>query len=147
MGAQQKVLKGSVLKVDETYGIVVGWAITCTKDGEPYYDLNVDRDGAYKGQHVPEHIPEGEMFKAALDFAEQSSRPGNEMHVGANKGEYVFLFPLTADIAKALEIETKFTGLLVGFKPPEDVLEKFRTGEYTGFSIEGWHEDSELVDA
>lgn len=142
----EQVYKASVFKVDDALGIVFGWAITCTKDGHPYYDLNIDREGALKGERVPEHIPEDEMVKSAVDFMESTERPGNEMHVGADKGQYVFMFPMTADMAKALEIETKTTGLLVGYKPPADVLAKFKSGEYTGFSIEGWHEDSELVD-
>lgn len=145
--AQEKVLKGNVLKVDDALGIVVGWAITCTKDGQPYYDLNIDREGTFKGQRIPEHISEQEMFKAALEFGQSANRPGNEMHDGPDKGEYVFLFPMTSDVAKALGIETSQTGLLVGYKPPADVLAKFKSGEYTGFSIEGWHEESELVDA
>lgn len=146
MGVEQKVLKGSVLKIDEGLGLVFGWAIICTQKGEPYYDLNVDRDGALKGQRVPEHISEDEMLKAALDFSENTERPGNEMHVSADKGQHVFLFPMTADIAKALDIQTDTTGLLVAYKPPEDVLTKFKSGEYTGFSIEGWHNESELID-
>lgn len=140
------VQKASVLKVDEGLGIVYGWAITCTKGGEPYYDLNIDRDGALKGQRVPEHIPEDVMVKAAADFMESTNRPGNEMHMGEDKGQYLFMFPLTTDLAKGLGIETDTTGLLVGYKPPADVLAKFKSGEYTGFSIEGWHENSELLD-
>lgn len=144
--AEQVLKSEQVLKVDEQLGLVFGWAIVCTDKGEPYYDLNVDRDGAFKGQRVPEHISETVMLKAALDFAEQAERPGNIMHVGPDSGAHVFLFPLTGDIAKALGIQTEKTGLLVAYKPEPEVLEKFKSGEFTGFSIQGWHENSELID-
>lgn len=147
MSGAQQVRKANVVKVEPALGLVFGWAIVCKQDGEDYYDLNVDRDGAYKGQRVPEHIPEDVMLKAALDFAETAERPGNEMHVGPECGQHVFIFPMTTDIAKALDIDTKKTGLLVAYKPPADVLQKFIDGTYTGFSIEGWHNGSELLDA
>ena len=56
---------------------------------------------------------------------------------GDDTGTYYFMFPLTEDIAKALEIETKRTGLLVAYKPEPEVLAKFADGTYTGFSMEG----------
>lgn len=141
------IRKASVFKVDDGLGLVFGWAVVSTENGEPYYDLNVDRDGTYKGQKIPENIPEDEMLKMALDFSENTDCPGNDMHEGPNVGKHVFLFPMTADIAKALDIETKKTGLLICYKPPPDILAKFKSGEYTGFSIEGIHVNSELIDA
>jgi hypothetical protein len=143
----ETVSKATVLKVDEGLGLVFGWAIVCTENGEPYFDLNVDREGTFKGEKIPENIPEDEMLKSALQFAEETECPANEMHVGADKGSHVFLFPLTSDIAKALDIETKKTGLLIAYKPPADVLAKFKDGTYTGFSIQGHHVNSELIDA
>lgn len=125
-----------VIKIDEELGLVFGWAIICKIDGEDYYDKNIDRDGPFKGERVPEHIPESTMLKAASSFME-TARPGNEMHSGPDRGQHVFAFPLTTEIAKALGIKTKTTGLLVAYKPPSDVLEKFKDGTYTGFSIEG----------
>jgi hypothetical protein len=141
------VTKAAVLKVDEGLGLVFGWAVVCTEKGEDYFDLNVDRDGPHKGKRIPENIPEDEMLKMALDFSENTDCPGNEMHDGPNIGKHVFLFPLTADIAKALNIVTEKTGLLIAYKPSPEVLAKFKSGEYTGFSIEGNHVNSELLDA
>lgn len=135
-------------QISDELGIVVGWAITCTKGGQPYYDLNVDREGALKGQRVPEHISHAEMMKAAADFAEETDAPGNVMHAGPDVGKFVFMFPFDNDIYKALfntTLDAPITGLAVGYKPPADVLAKFKSGELTGFSIEGWHEGSELV--
>jgi hypothetical protein len=121
-----------ICKVDESLGLVMGFAIICKVNGEPYYDLNRDPNGTV----VPEHIPEDAMLKAATDFMEHS-RLGNEMHSGPDKGTYVFAFPLTTEIAKAMGIATFTTGLLVAYKPPPDVFAKFLSGEYRGFSIEG----------
>jgi hypothetical protein len=83
------------------------------------------------------------MLKAAAGFMETPDRPGNEMHAGPETGSFVFAFPLTADVAKAMGIETERTGLMVGYKPSPDVLAKFRDGTYSGFSVEGFRTASE----
>ncbi len=114
-----------VVKVDEVLGLVMGFAIVCEEEGEPYFDVQGD------------HIPEDSMLKAALDFME-NSRTVKEMHVGASKGTVVFAWPMTTDIAKAFGIVTNRTGLMVALRPSDDaMLEKFRDGTYTGFSIGG----------
>ena len=128
-----KIASSEIMKVDTGLGLVFGFAIVCKKDGEDYYDLNIDKGS---GRRVPEHITEEAMLKGAADFAE-TARPGNEMHDGEDTGTYVFLFPLTTEIAKALDITTTRTGLLVAYKPTPEVLKKFADGTYTGFSMEG----------
>lgn len=110
------------------HGLVLGWAMICKVDGVDYWDVQEN------------HIPEHGMLDALIDFAE-NSRMAKEMHSGAQAGEYIFMFPLTTDIAKALGITTKNTGALIGYKPPAGVLAKFKSGEYTGFSIGGHHVD------
>lgn len=133
-----KIVKvNDVLSVDEEHGLVIGWAIVCKVDGEDYYDLNIDAEGVHKGKAVPEHITEDCMFKAAAEAVEAGQLPGNDMHDGPDVGTYHFMFPMTTEIAKALDIVTKRTGLLVGYKPTPEVLAKFKNGTYTGFSIEG----------
>lgn len=122
-----------IAKIDENLGLVFGWAIVCKIGGEDYYDLNVDRN---TGERVPEHIPEDAMLKAASDFM-SNSRAGNEMHAGPATGTYVFAFPLTTDISKAMGIDTHKTGLMVAYKPSAEVLKKYVDGTYKGFSIEG----------
>jgi hypothetical protein len=114
----------SVCKVDDSLGLVFGWAIVCTKGGEPYFDTQDD------------NIPEDSMLKAAADFM-QNSRVAKDMHQGDEIGPIVFAFPMTADIAKSLDIQTDTTGLLIAMKPPADILSKFKSQEYTGFSIGG----------
>ncbi len=124
------------IKVDESLGLILGWAIICKKDGEEFFDSQGD------------HIPEQSMLEAATDFM-KNSREAKEMHDSDESlpGSVVFAFPMTSDIAKSFGIETKQTGLIIAMKPEsEEVLEKFRSGEYTGFSIGGKRiEDEELA--
>ena len=130
----EKRVYAEVTKVDEDLGLVMGFAIVCTEDGDPYFDVQGD------------HIPEDSMLKAATDFMIHS-RVAKEMHTGDAAGSVVFAFPLTADIAESMGITTKKTGLMIAMKPDEDMLEKFRSGEYTGFSIGGVRvEDEEVTD-
>lgn len=117
-------IKAEVAKVDEELGLVFGFAIVSKVDGEPYFDVQGD------------HIPEDAMLRAATDFM-LHSRVAKEMHDGEQVGEIIFAFPLTTEVAKAMEIETLKTGLMVAMKPSPGVLEKYRSGEYKGFSIGG----------
>lgn len=114
-----------ILKVDDALGLVFGFAMICKEDGEPHFDLQGD------------HIPESVMLEGSFDFA-KSNRVAKEMHEGEQIGDITFMFPLTSDIAKSLNIVTKHTGLLIAMKPDSpEVLQKFVSGEYTGFSIGG----------
>ena len=125
-----------VVKVDGDLGLVMGYAIVCTEEGEPYFDKQGD------------HIPDESMLEAALDFME-NSRVAGEMHSSDSRGTVVFAWPLTADVAKAFGIVTNRTGLMVALRPSDDeMLDKFRDGTYTGFSIGGRRiEDEEVDDA
>ena len=114
-----------ILKVDTELGLVFGYAIVCKKNGEDYFDLQGD------------HIPEASMLEAALDFAE-NSQVAKEMHDDAERGTTPFLFPMTTEIAKAYGVEDiPQTGLMFAMKPDDAMLEKFKSGELTGFSIGG----------
>ena len=126
-------LRAEVVKVDATLGLIMGYAIICTEEGEPYFDLQGD------------HVPEDAMLKAALDFME-NSRVAKEMHDGDQVGTVVFAWPMTADIAKAFDILTRRTGLMVAVRPSDKgMLEKFQLGELTGFSIGGTRGEDEEV--
>ncbi len=124
-----------VLKVDEGHGLVFGYAIVCKKDGADYFDLQDD------------HIPEDAMLDASVDYMIKY-RTAKEMHVGGDlPGSIVFAFPLTTDIAKAFKIETNTTGLMIAMKPDDPaVLAKFKSGEYTGFSMGGTRVTDEHVE-
>ena len=127
-------IRAKIAKVDEELGLVMGFGIVCTENGEPYFDLQGD------------HIPEDAMLKASLDFME-NSQVAKEMHTGDQTGKIVFAFPMTADIAKAFGIETEKTGLMIAVKPDADMLQKFKDGTLTGFSIGGSRgEDEDVTD-
>lgn len=126
--------KAEVYKVDEELGLVFGWGLVSNVNGEPFFDSQGD------------HIPEDAMLKAAADFM-LDGRVAKEMHTGESKGTVLFAWPLTADIAKAMGIESKFTGLMIAMKPSSpEILEKFKSGEYAGFSIGGKRITDEDVD-
>lgn len=114
-----------VAKVDNSLGLVFGYAIVCMKNGERYFDLQ------------DEHVPEGVMLEMAADFM-KNSREARAMHGEDAIGEVVFAFPLTTEVAKALDIEAEQTGLLIGMAPNAESLKKFDDGEFTGFSIGGY---------
>lgn len=120
-----------ILKVDTGLGLIFGFSIICKVDGEEFWDSD------------NEHFEERAMLEASTDFA-KSSRVACVMHsrdVNGNPvqdGGVVHTFPLTTEIAKALDIVTKHTGLLVALAPDNpETLEKASNGEFTGFSIGG----------
>lgn len=125
MEPMTKKFECQVSKVDKGLGLVFGYAVICTENGKRYFDL----------QH--EHIPESVMMDFSADFM-RNSRTAKAMHGGDAIGNVVFAFPLTAEVAKALNITTKQTGLLVGMSPNQENLAKFDSGEFTGFSIGGF---------
>jgi hypothetical protein len=124
----EKQVYAKVHKVDDDLGLVFGWAIVCKQNGELFIDSQND------------HIPEDSMLKAAADFM-KNSRAAVDMHDPANAtldGSILFAFPLTAEIAKSFGIVCGTSGLMIAMQPENDeVLTKFKTGEYTGFSIGG----------
>lgn len=131
-------VNAEICKVDAELGLVLGWAIICKKGGENYFDLQDD------------HITEKAMVETSLDFM-LNSRMAKDMHTkgddGVLPGSIVFAFPMTTDVAKAFGMEVPCTGLMIGMKPDSDeILQKFKSGVYTGFSIGGSRIEDEEVD-
>ena len=128
-----KSIDVEVAKVDSSLGIVFGFAIVCKQDGEEYFDTQGD------------HIPEDAMLEATADFM-SGKRVAKDMHAGAKVGQVVYGFPLTLEIAKSLGVDTTRTGFVVGMKVEDkSMLTKFKTGEYTGFSIGGKRQVDRVV--
>ena len=125
----EKVSKSAEVKVLKVGGdnIVYGFAIVCTQDFDPYYDLQGD------------HIPEAVMTKASTEFMATTKRDVKEMHLGVCKGQIVHSLPLTSDLAVALGLgEIDRTGWIIGMQPADPaIIEKFADGTLTGFSIGG----------
>lgn len=128
-----------VLKVDDELGLVFGWGIISKVDDEPYFDTQGD------------HIPEDAMLKATSEFM-FDVRTAGDMHArnddgsAVGKGTIVHSMPLTKELAEAFGLVTTKTGWLIGMKPETDMLEKFRDGTYTGFSIGGFRGDDEVLE-
>lgn len=131
--ADVRKIEVQVCKVDQKLGLVFGYAIVCKVDGNDYYDSgSLDEDG----QVYRDHIPEQDMLEAVTDFM-RDARVAKVQHEGGQRGLVVHSFPLTTDIAKALDISPRMTGWLVAMQPDPDMLAKFASGELTGFSIGG----------
>lgn len=127
------LVTGEVTKVSEELGLVFGWAIVSTVDGQPYFDLQGD------------HIPDATVLKASTEFM-ASLRVAKEMHVGGARGEVIHSMPLTAEVAAAFGITCKRTGLMIAMRPDAEMLAKFKSGELRGFSIGGRRGDDEPVE-
>ena len=129
------ITNSKIIKVDKKLGLVMGWAIVSKIEGKEYFDLQGD------------HIPEDSMLEASLKFM-KGARILGDMHEKAEGGTVVFAWPMTGEIAKSFGIKTDTTGLMIAIKPEsKEMLAKFESGEYTGFSIGGKRvEDEEIVD-
>ena len=125
------VSKTNVCKVDESLGLVFGYAMVCKIGGEDHFDTQGD------------HIPEDTMLKVLKKFMDRDDFAG-DMHTRdaegnpVREGKILFAFPMTTDIAKALGITVQQTGAIIAMKPDSpEILAKFVSGERTGFSIGG----------
>ncbi|MEJ2123660.1 MAG: XkdF-like putative serine protease domain-containing protein [Alphaproteobacteria bacterium] len=140
MSKNEKHIIAKVSSVSDELGIIFGWAIISKIKGEPYFDLQGD------------HIPEKTVLKAGAKFM-AGDRLAADMHQWKDDtpvkiGNVIFAFPLTGEIAKAMSISTGISGLMVGMKVDDPaVLKKFKSGEYTGFSIGGYRlKDEDILD-
>ena len=123
-----------VEKVDTQLGIVFGFAMICKIHGQEYYDKQDD------------HIVESAMLEASAKYM-AGNRVAKVMHQGEPVGQVIFGFPLTEEIAKALDITTPRTGFIMGMKPEsDDILDKYAKGIFTGFSIGGRRIEEEIIE-
>ena len=128
----EKFFEPKIVKQDDELGLAIGFAIVSKKGGEDYYDT--------QGHNVPDDV----VMKMGLDFA-LHYRVAGEMHKDV-AGTVPFIFPLTEDVAKALEIETSQYGLIIGMQPSPEVYAKVKSGDYAGFSIGGTLKDYEVIE-
>ena len=124
--SQDNVFKAdiSVTDVNESLGIVFGWGMITDVNNEPYYDTD--------NLHINSNL----MVKATSGFMEKS-RTSNDSHTDSDIGVVIHSFPLSKEIATSMGVTSNINGWMVGVKPNKDILQKFVSGEYTGFSIEG----------
>ena len=127
-------LFAKVEKVEKSLGLIIGKAIVCSRDGEPYYDRQGDL------------IPEDAMLKAAFEFM-RNSRVASINHSGEVIGNFLFAMPLTKEVDEALGIIKNWTGLVVGAHiEDKEVLKLIEDGKISGFSIGGIRIEDEEVE-
>lgn len=117
--------KAIIVKADDEQRMAYGWASVISVGGEPVVDTQGDV------------IEPDVMLKAATEFM-ADARLAKAMHKGDGIGEVLHSFPLTAELAKSLGIETDREGWIVGVKVhSEDVWKRVKSGELQAFSIGG----------
>lgn len=118
-----------VAKLSDELGLVFGWALTTKANGVDYFDLQGDA------------ILEDDLIKIAAEWMSDGGA-ADTMHDREQDGRAVFCMPMTTEVAKAVYGESiggelGTYGLLVAIKPSAEDFAKFKTGELTGFSIDG----------
>ena len=121
-----------VLKTDSTSPLVYGWGSICkVRDASGALVDYRDTDN--------EEFPEDVTEAAWRDFM-LNSRQMDVQHDEQPMGRVVYAMPMTEDIAKAFGVLDALdrTGVMVGVQIDDPALiAKFRSGDYTGFSIGG----------
>lgn len=110
--------------------LVYGWAMVNKirgEDGEltPYLDTD------------NEYFPEEVSFKAFEEYM-TGDRLVDNIHDEKPIGQIVFAFPMITEIADAFGLTEHLpqTGIIVGMRVDDpEILKKYESGEYTGFSI------------
>ena len=114
-----------IIKSDTERRIVWGWASVISENGDPIVDTQGD------------YIPAEEMEKMADQFM-TDVRVAKAMHRGSQIGEVIHSFPMTKEIAKAFDLDSKYEGWIIGMKVHDDEMwAKVKSGEYGAFSIGG----------
>lgn len=119
-----------VLKTVAKNKLVYGWAMVNKVRNEndelvDYFDTD------------NEHFPEDITLEAFEEFM-TGDRLVDNIHDEKPIGQIVFGFPMISDIAEAFGILDKLpqTGIIVGMRVDNaEILAKYESGEYTGFSI------------
>lgn len=110
--------------------LVYGWAMVNKirgEDGElvPYLDTD------------NEYFPEEVSLKAFEEYM-TGDRLVDNIHDEKPIGQIVFAFPMITEIADAFGLTEHLpqTGIIVGMRVDDpEILKKYESGEYTGFSI------------
>ena len=127
-------MSDNVIKVDAERRLVFGWAppgrlwlgAAIIIGAEEYFDTD--------NQHIPESV----TLDAWADFM-RNGRVNKAMHSGDQVGDVAFAFPAYDDIFKSLGLQIgDQSGIIVGvYVQDDDVLNKYHTGVYKGFSVGG----------
>jgi hypothetical protein len=117
-----------VTKLDESLGLVFGWAMAGTLDGgkTPHVDLQNDAID----------VNSTDFMKACAEFME-SGAASDVNHDENTDGRIVFAMPLVKEVNAALGIKSDVEGLAVAMKPSPETFKRFVSGELAAFSIGG----------
>ena len=131
-----KDLACTVAKVDESLGLVFGWAMASSIDGgeTPHVDHQddaIDMSG-------------DDFIKACVEFMETGAA-ADVMHDGKRDGRVVFAMPLIKQVKDALGIKSDVEGFAIAMKPSPATFKRFQSGELRAFSIGGLGEREPLV--
>jgi hypothetical protein len=114
-------------KVDETLGVVFGYAFATTLDGGKSAHVDLQDDAIVGGD---------ELIKVALGFVEAGAQ-SDVMHNEKRDGYCPFVMPLNAETKKAFKLAGDVEGVAIGMKPSAETFKRFQSGELQGFSIGG----------
>lgn len=113
-----------VCKMDEELGVVIGMSIVTSVDGVPYSDLQGDA------------VQEQDLLKTVVGFMEQGA-PTDTQHNRETDGRVVLSWVFDQETNDALEVKSRKFGWATGLKVSKETFAKFKSGEFTGFSIDG----------
>src|SRR5262249_6359398 len=116
-----------VALASEKMGLVFGWALASTLDGgkTPHVDLQKDAI-----------VGDDDLIKIAAAFMEAGG-PSDVLHSDVPDGRVLFCLPLTAEVLKALGLQSDVHGLAIGMRPSPETFKRFLSGELNAFSIAG----------
>lgn len=120
-------LTAKVAKLDESIGVVFGYAVASTIDGGASDHVDLQGDAVVGGD---------ELIKVALGFAEAGAR-SDVMHNEVKDGWVPFVMPLSAETKKAFGLSGDVEGIAIGMKPSAETFKRFVSGELAAFSIGG----------
>lgn len=123
----------TITKFDPVSKMLFGFAIVSKANGERHFDLQGD------------HLPDSAILRAAEKFS-KADRVAKLMHEGEPVGEVVFVFPMTEEVVKSLNIKTDKYGLLIGMRVEHSgIIKGIKEGVLKGFSIGGRVIESEAA--
>ncbi len=114
-------------KLDETLGVVFGYAFASTLDGGKSAHVDLQDDAIVGGD---------ELIKVALGFVEAGAQ-SDVMHSESRDGYCPFVMPLNAETKAAFKLSGGVEGVAIGMKPSPETFKRFVSGELQGFSIGG----------
>lgn len=120
-------------------GVLIGWAIITHENNQPYFDSDDD------------HVTDSAVLEAVVDFMVDNTRASGTMHLEREDqslivtGKVIAMYPLTREIAQALNIDTGGRyGAVALVRALPWVIDAYKKGLITGFSFGGDADESNI---